>query len=148
MLGFLGASKQQGHKRRIKIGYNHRCMTTSNSLLWVIVVVSSECNMFYDIICYLPFLTSVHRPSPFDILLSLFIIYKLILAINKILVTKEELEYTKGVIRIRNSKKERLHNGQKKKSTKGHTTIHKTWTHKTKHGVKLNTNQSVNDSRK
>ena len=63
--------------------------------------------MFYDIIYYLPFLTSVYRPSPLDILLSLINIYKLILVINKILVTKEELEYTKGVIRISNSKKER-----------------------------------------
>jgi hypothetical protein len=81
----------------------------------VIVVVSSECNMLYDIIYYLPYLTSVHRPSPFDILLSLFINDKLILAINKILVTKEELEHTKGVIRIRNSKKDRKHNGQKER---------------------------------
>jgi len=37
----------------------------------------------------------------------------------------------KGVIRIRISKKNRQHNGQRK-STKGQTTIYKTCTHKTK----------------
>ena len=36
--------------------------------------------------------------------------------------TSEKFEDTKGVIRIRNSKKGRQHNGQKKK-TKGQTTI-------------------------
>ena len=33
------------------------------------------------------------------------------------LTTKEEFENTKGVIRIRKSKKNRQHNGQKKKDT-------------------------------
>jgi hypothetical protein len=41
---------------------------------------------------------------------------------------KEELEYTKGVIRIHKSKKERPHNGQKDKEeledTKGVIIIH------------------------
>ena len=40
----------------------------------------------------------------------------------------EEFEDTKGVIRICISKKNRQHNGQKKKSTKGQTTIYKTFT--------------------
>ena len=40
----------------------------------------------------------------------------------------EEFEDTKGVIRIRKSKKDRQHNGPKKKSTKGQTTIYKTYT--------------------
>jgi len=40
---------------------------------------------------------------------------------------QEEFEDTKGVIRIHISKKNRKHNGQKK-STKGQTTIYKTYT--------------------
>jgi hypothetical protein len=40
----------------------------------------------------------------------------------------EEFEETNGVIRICISKKNRQHNGQKKKSTKGQTTIYKTYT--------------------
>jgi len=40
---------------------------------------------------------------------------------------KEESEDTKGVIRIRKSKKDRQHNDQRK-STKGQTTIYKTYT--------------------
>ena len=39
----------------------------------------------------------------------------------------EEFEDTKGVIIIRISKKNRQHNGQKKKSTQGQTTINKTY---------------------
>ena len=39
---------------------------------------------------------------------------------------QEEFEDTKGAIRIRISKKNRQHNG-KKKSTKGQTTINKTY---------------------
>ena len=39
---------------------------------------------------------------------------------------EEEFEDTKGVIRMRISKKNRQHNDQKKKSTKGQTTIYKT----------------------
>ena len=38
---------------------------------------------------------------------------------------KEEFEDTKGVIRIRKSKKDRQHNA-KRKRTKGQTTIYKT----------------------
>ena len=41
---------------------------------------------------------------------------------------RQNLEDTKGVIRIRIWKKNRQHNGQKKKSTKGQTTIYKTYT--------------------
>jgi hypothetical protein len=41
---------------------------------------------------------------------------------------QEELEDTKGVIRTHVSKKNRQHNGQKKKKTKGQTTIYKTYT--------------------
>jgi len=48
---------------------------------------------------------------------------------------KEEFEETKGVITIRKLKKDRQHNGQKTdntmdkiKSTKGQTTIYKTYT--------------------
>jgi len=41
---------------------------------------------------------------------------------------EEEFEDTKGVIRICISKKNRQHNGQKKKRTKGQTTICKTHT--------------------
>jgi hypothetical protein len=40
----------------------------------------------------------------------------------------EEFKDTKGVSRIHKSKKDRQHNGQKKKSTKGQTTIYKTYT--------------------
>jgi hypothetical protein len=40
----------------------------------------------------------------------------------------EEFEDTKGVIQIRISKKNKQHNGQKKKSKKGQTTIYKTYT--------------------
>ena len=40
---------------------------------------------------------------------------------------EEEFEDTKGVIRMRISKKNRQHNDQKKKSTKGQTTIYKTY---------------------
>jgi len=40
---------------------------------------------------------------------------------------QEEFEDTKGVIRIHISKKNRKYNGQKK-STKGQTTIYKTYT--------------------
>jgi len=43
------------------------------------------------------------------------------------IIMKEEFEDTKGVIRIRKSKKNRQHNGQKK-TTKGQTTIYKTYT--------------------
>jgi hypothetical protein len=39
----------------------------------------------------------------------------------------EEFEDTKGVIRIRISKKNRQYNGQKEKNTKGETTIYKTY---------------------
>ena len=39
----------------------------------------------------------------------------------------EEFEDTKGVIRIRILKKNRKHNGQKKKSTRGQTTIEKAY---------------------
>jgi len=38
----------------------------------------------------------------------------------------EEVEYTKGVIRICTSKKNRQHNRPKDKRTKGQTTIYKT----------------------
>ena len=41
---------------------------------------------------------------------------------------QEEFEDTKGVIRICISKKNGQHNGQKKKNTKGQTTIYKTYT--------------------
>ena len=41
---------------------------------------------------------------------------------------EEEFEDTKGVVRIHNSKKDRQHNGGKRKSTKGQTTIYKTYT--------------------
>jgi hypothetical protein len=41
---------------------------------------------------------------------------------------QEELEDTKGVIRTHVSKKNRQHNGQKKKKTKGQTMIYKTYT--------------------
>ena len=34
---------------------------------------------------------------------------------SKFIIMKEEFEYTKGVVRIRISKKNRQHNGQKKK---------------------------------
>jgi len=37
-------------------------------------------------------------------------------------------EDSKGVIRIRKSKKDKQHNGQKKEKTKGQTTIYKTYT--------------------
>jgi hypothetical protein len=40
---------------------------------------------------------------------------------------KEDFEDTKGVLSIRKSKKDTQHNGQKK-STKGQTTIYKTYT--------------------
>jgi hypothetical protein len=40
---------------------------------------------------------------------------------------EEELEDTKGVIIIRKSKKDRQRNSQKKKRTKGQTTIYKTY---------------------
>ena len=40
----------------------------------------------------------------------------------------EEFEDTKGVIRIRKSKKDRQHYDKKKKSTNGQTTIYKTYT--------------------
>ena len=42
-------------------------------------------------------------------------------------IEQKESKDNKGVIRIRISKKNRKHNGQKK-STKGQTTIHKTYT--------------------
>ena len=43
---------------------------------------------------------------------------------------QEECDDTKGVIRIRKSKKNRQHNGQKKnKRTKGQTTIYKAYTY-------------------
>jgi hypothetical protein len=42
--------------------------------------------------------------------------------------SKEEFEDTKGATRIRKSKKNRQHNDQKEKSTKGQTTIYKTYT--------------------
>ena len=45
---------------------------------------------------------------------------------DKVRVVKEEFEDTKGVIRIPISKKDRQHNG--KKTTKGQTTIYKTYT--------------------
>jgi len=46
--------------------------------------------------------------------------------LNKMVVlSKEKFEDTKGVIRIRKSKKDRQHNDQKKR-TKGQTTIYKT----------------------
>ena len=60
--------------------------------------------MFYDIIYYPPVLTPVHRPSSFDILLPLFIIYKLLLGMNEIIFTKEEFEDIKGVIIINSSR--------------------------------------------
>jgi hypothetical protein len=41
--------------------------------------------------------------------------------------TSEEFEDAKGVIRIRILKKNRQHNDQKKKSTKGKATIYKTY---------------------
>ena len=41
---------------------------------------------------------------------------------------QEEFEDTKKVIRIRISKKNRQHNGQKKKGQKGQTTIYKAYT--------------------
>ena len=41
-------------------------------------------------------------------------------------ICEEEFEDTKGLIRIRTSKKNRKHNGQKK-SSKGQTTIYKTY---------------------
>jgi hypothetical protein len=41
--------------------------------------------------------------------------------------SQEEFEDTKGVITIRVSKKNRQHNGQKKKSIKGQTKIYKTY---------------------
>ena len=43
------------------------------------------------------------------------------------LVLDEEFEDTKGVIRISKSKKDRQHNGQKKKD-KGQTTFYKSYT--------------------
>jgi hypothetical protein len=45
---------------------------------------------------------------------------------------QEEFEDTKGVIRIRKSKKDKQHN-DKKKRTKGQTTIYKTLHRKPKH---------------
>jgi hypothetical protein len=39
----------------------------------------------------------------------------------------EEFEDTKGVIRIRKLKKDRQHNGQNKKKTKGKTTSYKAY---------------------
>jgi hypothetical protein len=44
------------------------------------------------------------------------------------LLDQEEFEDTKGVIRIRISKKNRQNNGQKKKGAKGQTMIYKTYT--------------------
>jgi hypothetical protein len=41
----------------------------------------------------------------------------------------EVFEDTKGVIRIRKSKKYKQHNGQKKKKPKGQTTISKPYTY-------------------
>ena len=41
---------------------------------------------------------------------------------------EEEFEDTKGVIRIRQSMKNRQHNDQKEKYKKGQTTIYKTYT--------------------
>jgi len=42
---------------------------------------------------------------------------------------EEDFEDTKGVIKIRKSKKNRQHNGKKKKKgTKGQTTIYKSYT--------------------
>jgi len=41
---------------------------------------------------------------------------------------QEEFEDIKWVIRIRISKKNRQHNGKERKSTKGQTTIYKTYT--------------------
>jgi hypothetical protein len=54
----------------------------------------------------------------------------------------EELENTKEVIGIRNSKKNRQHNGQKKKYKRTNNDLLKI-THKTKDGVKTGMN-SVN----
>ena len=45
-----------------------------------------------------------------------------------VLLLTEEFEDTKGVIRIRKSKKDRQHYDKKKKSTNGQTTIYKTYT--------------------
>ena len=42
-----------------------------------------------------------------------------------VVILEEEFGDIKGVIRIRKSKKDRQHNGQKKKRTKGQTTIYK-----------------------
>ena len=61
---------------------------------------------------------------------------------NNILFT--EKEFTKGVIKIRKSKKNRSLNGKKERSTKGQR-----WTHnRYKDRVTLSSNQSVNDSMK
>ena len=40
---------------------------------------------------------------------------------------QDEIDVTKGVTRIRKSKKNRKHNSQKKKEIKGQTTIYKTY---------------------
>jgi len=56
-----------------------------------------------------------------------------ILSVNGNGVLQEELEDTKGVIRIRKSKKDRQHNGQKRKD-KQLSTIH---THKTEYRKKI-----------
>ena len=44
------------------------------------------------------------------------------------ILSQAEFEDIKGVIRIRKSKKDRQHNGQKGKGTKVQTTIYKTYT--------------------
>ena len=55
----------------VQIGYVHRCLTTFNILLLEIVDDSCQSNSL-----------SVHRSGPFNILLSLCIICKLILSTN------------------------------------------------------------------
>jgi hypothetical protein len=55
----------------VKIGYVHRCLATFNILLSEIVDASCQSNSLF-----------VHRSGPFDILLSLCIICKLILSTN------------------------------------------------------------------
>ena len=98
---------------------------------------------FSPTLCIIPY---VYHPSIspviFDILLSLFIICKFILVMNNILFT--EKWSTKGVIKIRKSKKNRPHNGKKERSTKGQRRTHNRY----KDRITLSSNQSVNDSMK
>jgi hypothetical protein len=63
-----------------------------------------------------------------------FTFYSVLMSSTVIFKTEEEFEDTKGVIKIRKSKKDRQHNGQKKRNRRTNNDLQNT-THKTKDRV-------------